>query len=254
MPATEWGWLITPDELASWMLQRTPDLLVLNKPPHAVVHPSRYGPWSSLIGACREYLGVGTLHMPFRLDRETSGVLLFGTNVETGRRLQNAVRRGRFHKRYIAVVEGQMTEPVNVDEAIGPDSDSEFIRRQRVRADGQSAQTRFEPVEQGEGYTLVKAFPTHGRRHQIRVHAASLGHPVAGDKLYGRDPSLMLEFLKNGFSERLLAGVPVRRHLLHAAEVTFETQLGDEVFTAPLADDLKQFWEEVRLYRPAYQS
>ena len=70
MPATDWGWLITPEELQGWILEQSPDLLILNKPPHVVVHRSRFGPWSSLVGACREYLGDDVLRMPFRLDRQ----------------------------------------------------------------------------------------------------------------------------------------------------------------------------------------
>ena len=61
MPATDWGWLITPEELRAWILEETPDLLLVNKPPHVVVHRSRFGPWSSLVGACREYLGDDVL-------------------------------------------------------------------------------------------------------------------------------------------------------------------------------------------------
>ena len=75
MPATDWGWLITLAELRGWILEETGDLIVLNKPPHVVCHRSRYGPWSSVIGACREYLGDDVLHMPFRLGRETSSLL-----------------------------------------------------------------------------------------------------------------------------------------------------------------------------------
>src|SRR5689334_1714089 len=121
VPPVDWGWLITPDELSSWILLRTDDLLVLNKPPHTVCHPSRYGPWSSLIGACREYLGVERLHMPFRLDRETSGVLVFAQTRETGVRLQHAVMLSQVQKEYIAIVEGNVDCARTVSEPIGPD-------------------------------------------------------------------------------------------------------------------------------------
>src|SRR4051794_36190850 len=116
MPPTDWGWLITAEELSGWIISRTDDLLVINKPPHTVCHPSRHGPWSSLIGACREYLTVERLHMPFRLDRETTGVLLFAQNRETGVRFQHAVLQGRFRKEYVAIVEGLLSDPVTVRE------------------------------------------------------------------------------------------------------------------------------------------
>ncbi len=246
MPPVDWGWLITPDELSSWILLRTDDLLVLNKPPHAVCHPSRYGPWSSLIGACREYLGVERLHMPFRLDRETSGVLVFAQTRVTGVRLQHAVMQGRLSKEYIAIVEGKLNAARTISEPIGPDEGAAFFRRQSVRHDGQAAVTHFYPLEHANGYTLLRAVPETGRRHQIRVHLAHLGHPIAGDKLYGRDPELMLEFIRSGFSEDLLSRLPIRRQALHCRQVTFSTEAGDERFEAPLSTDLRQFWQTLK--------
>src|SRR4051812_46221733 len=106
MPLTDWGWLSTPEELRSWILAESHELLVLNKPPHVVCHRSRQGPWSCLIGACREYLGAETLHMPYRLDRETSGVFVFARTREAGSRLQTAVQNRTVHKTYHAILCG----------------------------------------------------------------------------------------------------------------------------------------------------
>lgn len=242
MPLTPEGWLITPEELEGWILLRTADLLVLNKPPRVVCHPSTRGSWSSLIGACREYLGVERLHMPFRLDRETSGVLVFATTQETGRRLQHAVMRRAVRKTYLAIVEGEQPEPVTVDGPIGRDPHSEFFSRQAVVAGGQAAVTEFWPLEWKSGYTLVQAFPHTGRRHQIRVHAAHIGHPIVADKLYGPDPRLMLDLMANGFSEEDVSALPMSRHALHASEVVFLTSLGEERFAAPMAADMERFW------------
>ena len=245
MPATEWGWLITPEELESWIIQRTPELVVLNKPPHVVCHPSRFGPWSSLIGATRTLLGVDRLHMPSRLDRETSGVLVFATDRETGRRLQNAVLHKRMSKTYLAIVEGEMAAPATVDQPIGRDEGSEFFSRQGVVDGGQPSITEFVPLESAGGCTLVRVYPRSGRRHQIRVHAAWLGHPIVGDKLYGRDPSMMLRLMQNGFLHEEFAAMPMPRQALHAAEVSY----GEHRFEAPLFPDIVQFWQGLQLGR-----
>ena len=245
MPLTPEGWLIERDELESWILQRTPDLLVVNKPPRIVCHPSTRGPWSSLVGACREYLGTERLHMPSRLDRETSGVMVFALNQPTGQRLQRAVLKRRVHKTYIAILEGELQDSVTVDGPIGRDTQAEFFSRQAVTPDGQPAVTEFVPLEVRRGHTMVRAHPITGRRHQIRVHAAQLGHPIVADKLYGPDPRLMLDLMANGFREEDLSALPMTRHALHASQIVFVTQLGEEIFSAPLAPDMHAFWESL---------
>jgi 23S rRNA pseudouridine1911/1915/1917 synthase len=242
MPATDWGWLVTPEELRGWILQETHDLIVLNKPPHVVCHRSRHGPWSSLVGACREYLGDDVLRMPFRLDRETSGVLVFARTKETGTRLQRAVQFRGFRKTYHAVLTGHLENAVTVSAAIGPDSGAEFYsRRAIVEEGGDTAETEFIPIARGGGYTLARVHPHSGRRHQIRVHAASLGYPLAGDKLYGPDPALMLRFMREGMSAELLGRLVLPRQALHCTQVEFDTENGTEIFSAPPPEDLAAF-------------
>ena len=108
---------------------------------------------------------------------------------------------------------------------------------------GRSAETEFVPVAQAGGFTLARVHPRTGRLHQIRVHAAFLGHPVAGDKLYP-DPELMMEFVRHGFTPRLADRLPLNRHALHAAEIVFHTRLGEEPFAAPPAADMVRFCRE----------
>lgn len=237
--------MITPDELRDWIIEQTDELLVVNKPPHVVCHPSRYGPWSSLVGACREYLGAERVRMPFRLDRETSGVMVLAQERAAGSRLHRAVYAHRFRKTYHAILCGSLPAAVTVTRPIGPDEQSDFFaRRAVVEEGGEAAETEFVPLAEGGGFTLARVHPTTGRRHQIRVHAASLGLPLLGDKLYGDDATLMTQFVREGFSAGLLARLPLRRHALHCSRVEFRTERGTEAFEAPPPADLVGFAQE----------
>lgn len=245
MPATEWGWLVTPDELEAWTLRNDADVLLINKPALLVCHPSKNGPWSSLAGACREYLGGDRSHLVSRLDRETSGIVLFAKHRLKSRHLQMALERRQVDKLYLGILEGRLEETKLVDEPIGPDNRSIVHSKSTVRYDGrtQSAQTRFTPLHSNGRYTLAAIEPITGRKHQIRVHAAYIEHPVAGDKLYGPDEGLFLDFIEDGWTEAMAKILPLNRHALHAYRMTFHLEQGDEVFTAPLTDDLVSFCE-----------
>jgi len=230
MPRTDWGWLITPQELQSWILYEDADVFVVNKPGLVVCHPSKQGPWSSLVGACREYLGLERLHMPSRLDRETSGVVVFAKTPKLATRLQVAMQERRVRKSYHALLEGKLDEPITVDQPLGPHPSSKVWIRQAVIPGGAPARTRFDPITAGPSHTLVRITPETGRLHQIRVHAAWLGHPVAADKIYGPDESLFLEFLAQGWTPRLAAALPFEHQALHASEWAFASYN----FQAPL--------------------
>lgn len=244
MPVTDWGWQITPAELESWILQNDEHLLVVDKPGLVVCHPSKHGPWSSLIGACREYLGLDRLHMPFRLDRETSGVVVLAKDRTTASRLQTAVQMRQMRKTYFAILTGELQQSVTVNEPLGRDVTSPVYCRRWVVEGGQEAQTEFVPLAWSSHYTLVRVHPYTGRLHQIRVHASWLGHSVVGDKLYGPDQGLWLELIVDGFTPRLASLLPMRRQALHAGEITFVTDLGEETFRAPLPRDMAAFCAE----------
>src|SRR5580704_15287924 len=100
--------LIDPADFRSWILHEDEHLLVVNKPGDVVCHPSKAGPWSSLVGAAREYLGLPTMHLVFRLDRETSGVVVLAKDAATASRLQVAMQKRRVGKSYLAVLTGEL--------------------------------------------------------------------------------------------------------------------------------------------------
>jgi len=240
--------LVKPGEFPSWILRKDDDLLVVNKPGWLVCHPSKNGPWSSLVGAAREYCQSERLHLVARLDRETSGLVLLARNRKAAGVLQQAFENRMTTKTYLAVLEGELHERQEVSRALEDDPTSAVAVKQRVSTDGTGvkAQTTFIPLAHGGGFTLCKVRPHTGRKHQIRVHAQWLGHPIAGDKLYGRDETLYLEFTEHGLTPRLQAALALPRQALHAWKLEMHAPgAPQEALTAPLWDDMRLFMKEV---------
>lgn len=242
MPRTEWGWLVDPEEFRQWILHEDSSLLAVNKPAHVVCHPSKRGPASSLIGAARIHTGLERLHMPSRLDRETSGVVLFAKTAELGSILQRAIQRGRAMKRYTAILAGRLELETRVEAPLARAPGALFRLRMGVVEGGAPSTTVFTPIEHRGGYTLASVVLETGRLHQIRVHAAHIGCPVAGDKLYGPDESLLVEFIEKGWTPRLAAALPLDRQALHASALAIETPSERFSFEAPFSPDLVSFW------------
>lgn len=238
MPWLDEGWMITPHELDSWTLARTPEFIAVNKPGGVVCHRSRYGPWSSLVGAVRERYGLDRVYLPSRLDRETSGVIVVCLTQQTASLLQQAAAARQVSKTYLALLEGVLEKETLVDAPVGKAQDSAVLVRRGIAPDGQPALTRFIPISNDGRRTFARIIPETGRQHQIRVHAASIGHPVSADKIYGPDESLYIEFAGHGWTPRLAAALPYRRHALHAAEIEFRLPGRTVYAAAPWPPDL----------------
>jgi 23S rRNA pseudouridine1911/1915/1917 synthase len=233
--------MITPGELRSWTLHEDGNIIVINKPGDVVCHPSKAGPWSSLSGAVREYAGLPAAHLVFRLDRETSGAVLFAKNPALAGRLQQAVSRRQAGKVYLAVLTGELSGPVTVDQPLGRDEGSPVFAKSAVRPGGQAAVTHFIPLSRGSGFTLARVVTETGRKHQIRAHAQWLGHGLVGDKIYGPDERCFLDFIDTGWTPALAERLLLPRQALHCLEVDMRKAGLDRVFRAPLPADLRAF-------------
>ena len=239
--------MITREEFASWIVHEDERVLVLNKPALVVVHPSKNGPWSSVVGAAREYSGLERVHLIFRLDRETSGVVVLAKDRTLASALQVAVEKRRNAKRYLVLLQGELSDGEHVvDQPIGPDLGSVVFTKRRAgpAPEAQEAKTIFRCLAHGGGFSVVEAVPLTGRTHQIRAHAEWLGHRVVGDKVYGGSPSCFLEFMEGGWTASLQTRLLLNRQALHCLSVEFALKEGPFRCEAPPTPDLVAFVRE----------
>jgi 23S rRNA pseudouridine1911/1915/1917 synthase len=199
----------TPEDIPLDIIYEDADVLAVNKPAGMTVHPAAGHESSTLVNAilahCDDLSGIGGVMRPgivHRLDRDTSGIILVAKNDAAHQSLARQLKERSVEKTYLALVEGTPKPATGViDAPIARDP----RRRQRmaVVAGGREAQTDYRVVERFRGASLVEARPRTGRTHQIRVHLAAIGHPIVGDRLYGKASRL------------------VRRQFLHALRIAF---------------------------------
>jgi 23S rRNA pseudouridine1911/1915/1917 synthase len=237
--------LVDPAELRGWVMLDDERLLVIDKPGWLVCHPSKNGPWSSLAGAVREEFKPDAIRLIYRLDRETSGVIVLAKTEAMGRRLGKAVLDRKIGKLYVALLEGEMAGSVIVNQPLGPDPTANVTVKQRVVSGegSQDAVTIFHPLLTRNGFTLVGVELVTGRKHQIRAHAEWLAHRVVGDKLYGPDPGLYLEFASQGWTARHSALLGMTRQALHCVSIDLRSTGLDYLLRAPWPADMARFAE-----------
>ena len=232
--------LIDPQKFSNWILEEDEGVFAINKPGLVVCHPSKQGPWSSLVGAAREYLQQDLVHLVHRLDRETSGVCLLAKDKLRARHMQMAFQNKQVEKEYLAVLVGELSEPVELNNYLAKDLDSEVYIKQTVRKSNTAkrAKTHFEPLLCRNGFTLAKVFPETGRKHQIRIHAKHMGFPIIGDKLYGPDEKHYLNFIEHGYTPEMAEALGFHRQALHAHRIFFKAPQFERSFSAPLQPDM----------------
>ncbi|MBN1495637.1 MAG: RluA family pseudouridine synthase [Spirochaetes bacterium] len=197
----------------------------------------------------------GPVKLVHRLDRETSGLMVVGKTAAAHRALVRQFEQGSVRKEYLAVARGVIAEDAfEVSGAIAPDPESAISIRKRVVPAGapgsRPALTRFRVAERFSGATLVRCLPATGRTNQIRVHLAHVGHPLAGDKLYGRSDEQFLEFVRNARAGNYepLPWMDANRHLLHASKLSFDHPVTGlrAIFECPVPDDMWVYIECAR--------
>jgi 23S rRNA pseudouridine1911/1915/1917 synthase len=224
-------------------------LMAVDKPAGLPVHPSARYHRHTLTQVLRARLGAGHgWEMAHRLDRETSGVMVFGRRGGSAALVKKSFIAREVEKVYWALVRGCLSEPVRIDMPLGPAIGSQIrVKMGPVpQADGGlPAATRVRPLARGnfkgEAITLVEALPETGRQHQIRVHLAEIGHPLIGDKLYGIAEEKFLKIVEGGRPlQELEAELGLSRHALHAAALTLpHPGSGERVtFRAPWPEEL----------------
>ncbi len=212
------------------------DLVVVNKPAGLTVHPGPGHPdWTlanALLSMCPGIASVGDRNRPgivHRLDKDTSGLIVIAKNESTHAHLSGQFKGREVEKGYLALVEGvpDLAEAV-IDAPIG--RDPQHRKRMTVLEGGRNSVTEYRVRERLGPFSLMDVKPRTGRTHQIRVHLASIGHPLVGDKAYGR------------LSESL------NRHFLHANSLAFLAPSSGEwlEFESGLPQDLRRFLDALR--------
>ncbi len=202
-------------------------LLVLHKPAGLVCHPTKGDVYSSLISRVRLHLGESIRpQLVNRLDRETSGLTLVAKNEAAALVLRRQFENRTVRKEYLAIVHGHPAQDEGqIAAALGRDTASPVAVKDRVAPEGWPAETQYHVMErfdrQAQPFALLRVHPLTGRKHQIRIHLAHLGHPIVGDKLYGLDERFYLKFVLGELTEEDRQKLWLENHALHASTLEF---------------------------------
>src|ERR1700693_6091486 len=236
------------------IVDETDEYFVVDKPPFLLIHPTKPNEARNLWKELRELLSFeiasgGQVSIVNRLDRETSGLVLVAKTAAAARRFGLLMQQQRLKKEYLALVWGGPEWTTKIADAPldrqGKHGESEIWLKQTIHPAGAASQTEFR-VEQrftrstssGDKFSLIRAIPRTGRTHQIRVHLSSLSHPIVGDKIYGPNEQLYLQFIETGWTPELERRLLLPRQALHSSKLA----IGNEhEWTSALPVDLAEF-------------
>lgn len=210
---------MTAEEARLSIVDETEDYILVDKPGGLVCHPTKGDVYSSLISRLRLYFEGTEVEPRFvhRLDRETSGLIVISKNRSAHKHFCRQLEQAE--KIYLAVVEGELTGAGLIDQDLGKATGSPVIVKQAVVKEGKSSQTAWKSLDVQDGFTLLELQALTGRMHQLRVHLQWLGHPIVGDKLYGVDETLYLDFTEHDWTPRHEEMLLARRQLLSAVKL-----------------------------------
>ncbi len=251
--------LHAPERLPLAILYEDPWMIVVDKPPGQITHPAGRLQTGTLCNALQDHFDRQTVQpgllrpgIVHRLDRMTSGVIVVPKEHLSHRQLSIQFQKERVAKTYLAIVEGRIGERCGtIDRPIGtsPEAGSVLMSCAPNAGDPKPAVTDFEVLKRFSRHTLVRARPRTGRNHQIRLHLASIGHPIVGDEFYGPFGAIKLskaEYDSLGHAARegepaAIDGGRGSRHALHAHRLEFEHPIlgGRVAFESPLPPDLQ---------------
>jgi 23S rRNA pseudouridine1911/1915/1917 synthase len=230
------GRAVVPEQIPISVVFEDADLVVVDKPAGMVVHPAP-GNWTgtlvnALLGRGQELAeggGPERAGLVHRLDKETSGLLVVAKTDRAHKSLAGQIAARTVKRRYAALSWGHLdADTLTVDKPIARDPNDRT--KMAIRADGRQARTDFLRLARFDSVDLLRCELHTGRTHQIRVHLASVGHPVVGDDTYG------------GGGGRRLVDLPPKRHFLHAAWLVFTHPVSGArmELRSPLPDDLRR--------------
>ncbi|MCA9080445.1 MAG: RluA family pseudouridine synthase [Planctomycetaceae bacterium] len=247
--------LLEPLELDVPVLYHDPWMLVVDKPPGLVAHPTGEIQHNTLANVLQHWLdqrtpvkGLVRPGIVHRLDRQTSGLMVIALTHQAHAVLSAGFESSRVSKSYIALVEGQLRQDSGmIDLPIGRSPTGRHVLMSCLAdaRDRKPARTRFDVLRRFRQHTLVKCRPLTGRNHQIRVHFAHLGHPLVGDEFYragGKYHPFATDDWDTSQSPRPVdTGLPIERHALHASELELAHPISDIwlQFAAELPEDLQ---------------
>jgi len=224
---------IMPEDIPIDIVYEDEDILVVNKPPFMVVHPTKSHQSGTLANGVMNYFKKTKqnciVRLVNRLDRDTSGLVMIAKSQFAHQAMAKMFEKNKVKKEYISIVKGKMVGKGTIDLPIDRPN-LESIKRCVVEG-GQRAITHYEAIASSEDVSIVKLILETGRTHQIRVHLSYIGHPILGDELYGEKSNI------------------IQRQALHAFRLTFNKLRGEDliVCTANIPQDMIEILKKYNL-------